>query len=112
VRIRETRIHDWITTIDPGEIWTVNCPGRILTFQDREDGGGKYFDLATHKIPIREILTRSESSDHGEIRTVGSSRRADCNFGSSLSGEMGCADAQTPEARNREILKSRSSESG
>jgi hypothetical protein len=29
-----------------------------------------------------------------------------------LSGEMGCADAQTPEAQNREILKSRSSEVG
>jgi hypothetical protein len=33
-------------------------------------------------------------------------------LGVRLSGEMGCADAQAPEAQNREILKSQSSEVG
>jgi hypothetical protein len=66
VRIHETRIHDWITTVDLREIWTVNCPGRNRHFGNREDEGGKSFDLVTHKIPIREMSMRSESSDRGE----------------------------------------------
>jgi hypothetical protein len=66
VRIHETRIHDWITTVDLIEIWTINCPGRNQHFRNREDEGGKYFNLVTHEIPIRKMPMRSESSDHGE----------------------------------------------
>ena len=66
VRIHETRIHDWITTVDLREIWTVNCPGRNRHFGNREDEGGKSFDLVTHEIPIHEMPMRSESSYHGE----------------------------------------------
>jgi hypothetical protein len=32
VRIRGTQIRDWITTIDQGEIWTVNFLGGIVSF--------------------------------------------------------------------------------
>jgi hypothetical protein len=41
-----------------------------MTFQGSEEQGGRSFNLATHEIPIREIPTRSESSDRGEVRTV------------------------------------------
>jgi hypothetical protein len=66
VRIHETQIHDWITIVDLREIWTVNCPGRNRDFRNREDEGGKYFNLVTHEISICEMLMRSESSDRGE----------------------------------------------
>jgi hypothetical protein len=66
VRIHETRIHDWITIVDLREILTINCAGRNRHFGNREDEGGKSFDLMTHKILIREMSMRSESLDHGE----------------------------------------------
>jgi hypothetical protein len=66
MRIHETQIHDWITTVDLREIWTVNCPRRNRQFRNRDDEGGKSFDRVTHKISIREMSMRSESSDHGE----------------------------------------------
>jgi hypothetical protein len=66
VRIHEMQIHNWITTFDLREIWTINCPGRNRHFGNREDEVRKYFDLTTHKILICEMSMRSESSDHGE----------------------------------------------
>jgi hypothetical protein len=56
------QIHDWITTIDLREIWTVNCAGRNGHFRNTEDEGGKFFDLMTQKIMIRKMSMRYESS--------------------------------------------------
>jgi hypothetical protein len=55
-------------------------------------------------INARNLKPRSPEGDlhrrSGEKSlTVGSSRRADCNFRSSAVGRMGCVVAQTPEAR-------------
>jgi hypothetical protein len=49
-------------------------------------------------------MGKSGSLDQAEDKIVISGVR--------LSREMGCADAQTPEAQNHEIQKSRSSELG
>ena len=70
MRIHETQIHDWIIIVNLREIWTVNFPERNRHFRNREDEGGKYFDLVTHEILIHEMSTRYESSDHGELRPL------------------------------------------
>jgi hypothetical protein len=60
------RVHDWITTINLREIWTVNFLERNRHFGNREDEGGKSFDFMTHEIPIHEMSMRYELSDCGE----------------------------------------------
>jgi hypothetical protein len=80
-------------------------------FKNREDEGGKSFDLMTHEIPIRGILTRP-SSDRGESGPLDREEEKRIISGVWLSGEMGSANAQTSEAQNCKISKLRNSESG
>jgi hypothetical protein len=110
VRIHETRIHDWITTVDLREIWTVNCPGRNRHFGNREDEGGKSFDLVTHEIPIREMPMRSESSDHGEsgpLDQVDESSEGGYQVigQKSLRSRVGRSEFSVENSRNREDRK-------
>jgi len=39
-------------------------------FGNRKNEGGRYFNLVTHEIPIREILMRSKPSHRREVRTI------------------------------------------